>query len=115
MSKRKVIVTIAPTGGMAQKSQNPNLPTQPAEIAESVYRACKEGAAIAARLTEQAAAARIVWIAGNHDGLTAGAWQYKPVNIKPEDMPVDVEDPSIRCMPTAQPSASCTSLSGFAG
>lgn len=29
---------------------------------------------IAARLTEQAAAARIVWIAGNHDGLTAGAW-----------------------------------------
>jgi len=29
----------------------------------------------------------------------AGAWQYKPVNIKPEDMPVDVEDPSIRCMP----------------
>ncbi|MFZ2288292.1 MAG: catalase/peroxidase HPI [Halopseudomonas yangmingensis] len=29
----------------------------------------------------------------------AGAWQYKPVNIKEEDMPVDVEDPSIRCMP----------------
>jgi catalase-peroxidase len=29
----------------------------------------------------------------------AGAWQYKPVNIKPEDMPVDVEDPSIRHMP----------------
>jgi DNA ligase-associated metallophosphoesterase len=29
---------------------------------------------IAARLAEQAAAARIVWIAGNHDGLTAGAW-----------------------------------------
>ena len=29
----------------------------------------------------------------------AGAWQYKPVNIKPEDMPVDVEDPGIRCMP----------------
>jgi catalase-peroxidase len=29
----------------------------------------------------------------------AGAWQYKPVNIKPEDMPVDVEDPSIRTMP----------------
>ncbi|WP_371133594.1 catalase/peroxidase HPI [Polaromonas sp.] len=29
----------------------------------------------------------------------AGAWQYKPVNIRPEDMPVDVEDPSIRCMP----------------
>src|SRR5690606_3499437 len=29
----------------------------------------------------------------------AGAWQWKPVNIKEEDMPVDVEDPSIRCMP----------------
>ena len=29
----------------------------------------------------------------------AGAWQYQPVNIKPEDMPVDVEDPSIRRMP----------------
>ena len=29
----------------------------------------------------------------------AGAWQYQPVNIKPEDMPVDVEDPAIRCMP----------------
>lgn len=29
----------------------------------------------------------------------AGAWQYKPKNIKPEDMPVDVEDPSLRTMP----------------
>ncbi len=29
----------------------------------------------------------------------AGAWQWKPVRIEPEDMPVDVEDPSIRCMP----------------
>ncbi len=29
----------------------------------------------------------------------AGAWQWVPVNIKPEDMPPDVEDPSIRCMP----------------
>ena len=39
----------------------------------------------------------------NHDWeLTkspAGANQYKPVNIKEEDMPVDVEDPSRRCMP----------------
>ena len=38
MSKRKVIVTIAPTGGMAHKSQNPHLPTQPAEIAADVVR-----------------------------------------------------------------------------
>jgi catalase-peroxidase len=26
----------------------------------------------------------------------AGAWQWEPVNIKEEDKPVDVEDPSIR-------------------
>jgi catalase-peroxidase len=29
----------------------------------------------------------------------AGAWQWVPINIRPEDMPPDVEDPSIRCMP----------------
>jgi len=29
----------------------------------------------------------------------AGAWQWAPVNIREEDMPVDVEDPSIRCKP----------------
>jgi catalase-peroxidase len=29
----------------------------------------------------------------------AGAWQWQPINIKEEDMPVDVEDPSIRCNP----------------
>lgn len=29
----------------------------------------------------------------------AGAWQWEPVNIQPEDMPVDVEDPSIRKKP----------------
>ena len=29
----------------------------------------------------------------------AGAWQYEPVDIKPEDMPVDVEDLSTRRMP----------------
>jgi len=29
----------------------------------------------------------------------AGAWQWQPVDIRPEDMPVDVEDPSIRCLP----------------
>jgi catalase-peroxidase len=39
----------------------------------------------------------------NHDWelkkSPAGAWQWQPVDIKEEDMPVDVEDPSIRCMP----------------
>ena len=29
----------------------------------------------------------------------AGAWQYEPINIKEEDKPIDVEDPSIRRMP----------------
>ena len=29
----------------------------------------------------------------------AGAWQWEPVDIKEEDKPVDVEDPSIRCNP----------------
>ncbi|MCP1574940.1 3-keto-5-aminohexanoate cleavage protein [Herbaspirillum rubrisubalbicans] len=48
MSKRKVIVTIAPTGGMAFKSQNPNLPTQPAEIADDVYRCYNAGASVVA-------------------------------------------------------------------
>lgn len=48
VAARKVIVTVAPTGGMASKEQNPNLPTQPEEIAESVHRSYREGAAIAA-------------------------------------------------------------------
>ena len=29
MDTPKVIVTIAPTGGMASKKQNPHIPTQP--------------------------------------------------------------------------------------
>jgi catalase-peroxidase len=29
----------------------------------------------------------------------AGAWQWEPINIKPEDKPVDVEDPSIQHNP----------------
>jgi len=45
---RKVIVTIAPTGGMASKAMNPNLPTQPEEIAESVHRSWQAGASVAA-------------------------------------------------------------------
>jgi len=44
----KVIVTVAPTGGMASKKQNPNLPTQPEEIAESVHLSYNEGASIVA-------------------------------------------------------------------
>jgi uncharacterized protein (DUF849 family) len=48
MSKPKVIVTIAPTGGMASKKQSPHLPTQPDEIAEDVYRCYNAGASVAA-------------------------------------------------------------------
>ncbi|MCK6208965.1 3-keto-5-aminohexanoate cleavage protein [Georgenia sp. EYE_87] len=45
---RKVIVTIAPTGGMASKEQNPNLPTQPEEIADDVAACVEAGASVAA-------------------------------------------------------------------
>ena len=48
MSRSRLMITVAPTGGMASKSQNPNLPTQPEEIAESVYKSYKAGACIAA-------------------------------------------------------------------
>jgi 3-keto-5-aminohexanoate cleavage enzyme len=48
MEKGKVIVTIAPTGGMASKKQNPHIPTQPKEIAEDVYRCCSAGASMVA-------------------------------------------------------------------
>lgn len=48
MSKPKVIVTVAPTGGMAGKKQNPHLPTQPDEIADDVYRCYNAGASVVA-------------------------------------------------------------------
>lgn len=48
MASRKVIVTIAPTGGMASKEQNPHIPTQPAEIAEDVARCHAAGASVVA-------------------------------------------------------------------
>jgi 3-keto-5-aminohexanoate cleavage enzyme len=47
-SNSKLMITVAPTGGMAYKSQNPNLPTQPDEIADSVFKSFKAGASIAA-------------------------------------------------------------------
>jgi len=48
MSKPKVIVTVAPTGGMASKEQNPHLPTSPEEIAADVIRCYNAGASVAA-------------------------------------------------------------------
>lgn len=44
----KVIITIAPTGGMASKAQNPHLPTQPDEIARDVYDCYNLGASVVA-------------------------------------------------------------------
>lgn len=48
MSRRKVMLTIAPTGGMADKSASPHLPTQPQEIADDIVRCWEAGASIAA-------------------------------------------------------------------
>jgi 3-keto-5-aminohexanoate cleavage enzyme len=42
----KVIITVAPTGGLSNKAQNPNLPEQPDEIAQTAYECYNEGAAI---------------------------------------------------------------------
>jgi 3-keto-5-aminohexanoate cleavage enzyme len=42
-----VIVTVAPTGPIASKSDNPHLPTQPAEIAKAALEAYELGAAVA--------------------------------------------------------------------
>ncbi|MFV0243392.1 MAG: 3-keto-5-aminohexanoate cleavage protein [Qingshengfaniella sp.] len=44
----KLIITVAPTGGMAPKEASPHLPTQPDEIAASVTKSAKAGAAMAA-------------------------------------------------------------------
>jgi uncharacterized protein (DUF849 family) len=69
MSKRKVIVTIAPTGGMAHKSQNPHLPTQPAEIAADVVRCWKAGASVVALHARRP-----------DDGATCNADVYRDIN-----------------------------------
>ena len=41
------VITVATTGPIATKSDNPHLPTQPGEIADEVYRAYQAGASIA--------------------------------------------------------------------
>lgn len=43
----KLIITVAPTGGLHGKAAHPKLPEQPDEIAEAVYESWNEGAAIA--------------------------------------------------------------------
>lgn len=42
----KVIITVAQTGALVTRAQNPNLPEQPEEIAQSAYDCYNEGAAI---------------------------------------------------------------------
>lgn len=48
MAERKVILTIAPTGGMADKTTTAHLPLSPKEIADDVYECWRVGASIAA-------------------------------------------------------------------
>jgi len=42
----RVIITVAQTGALVTKAQNPNIPEQPEEIAASAYDCYNEGAAI---------------------------------------------------------------------
>jgi len=42
-----VVITVAPTGPIASKADNPDLPTQPAEIAAAVEHVYRAGAAVA--------------------------------------------------------------------
>src|SRR5688500_15422637 len=42
-----VVLTVAPTGPIATKQDNPTLPTQPVEIADAVARAHALGASVA--------------------------------------------------------------------
>jgi len=48
VATRKVILTVAPTGGIVTKEQNPHLPTQPEEIVADVVVCHRAGAAVAA-------------------------------------------------------------------
>ena len=45
--KNKRIITVATTGAWPRKENNPNLPTQPDEIAEEIYQCWKVGASVA--------------------------------------------------------------------
>lgn len=71
MTQRKVIVTIAPTGGMAYKSQNPDLPTQPDEIAQDTYDCYNAGASVVA-----------VHARNPDDGATCNASIYHDINTR---------------------------------
>ncbi|MGD9631595.1 MULTISPECIES: 3-keto-5-aminohexanoate cleavage protein [Sphingomonadales] len=70
----KLIITVAPTGGMASKKQSSLLPTQPDEIAASVYASYKEGAAVAALHARRP-----------DDGATCNADIYRDINGRIRD------------------------------
>src|SRR5687767_6711787 len=42
-----IVITVAPTGPIATKSDSPHLPTSPEEIANDVYAAYRAGASVA--------------------------------------------------------------------
>ncbi|MEM9740893.1 MAG: 3-keto-5-aminohexanoate cleavage protein [Pseudomonadota bacterium] len=48
MRSGKIIITVAPTGGVGGKDGNPAVPTQPQEIADDVVRCCEAGASVVA-------------------------------------------------------------------
>jgi len=76
MSKPKVIVTIAPTGGMASKKQNPSLPTQPDEIARDVVDCYNAGASVVAVHARRPTTARLatrIFIATSTRGFARSA------------------------------------------
>ena len=74
MSKRKVILTIAPTGGMAHKAQNPHLPTRPGEIADDVIRCYNAGASVVALHARRP-----------DDGATCDPHVYRDINRRIRD------------------------------
>ena len=43
----KLIICVAPCGSFLSKEANPNIPIQPGEIADEVYRSWNEGASLA--------------------------------------------------------------------
>ena len=75
----KIMVTIAPTGGMSMKSANPALPTQPDEIADDVTRCWKAGASIVA-----------IHARRPDDEATCNADIYRSINSKIRDRGCDI-------------------------
>ncbi|MGH9089568.1 MAG: 3-keto-5-aminohexanoate cleavage protein [Acidimicrobiales bacterium] len=69
MPDRRVILTVAPTGGMADKTVSKYLPTQPDEIADDIVRCWEAGASLAALHARRP-----------DDGATCDAEIYREIN-----------------------------------